>query len=128
MGLAIGMAELLSMLKAELNNRPDERKPSNNSQYTVKQALLSAFCVFFTQSPSFLEHQRLMKTKKGRDKAQSLFGLESLPCDNQIRNLLDPVPARNIFLQKRFPVPIVVIVPTKMAVLLITMPLLFPLW
>ena len=59
---------------------------------------------FFTQSPSFLQHQRLMKPKKGKDNAQhggwiwsgdptiphrqSLFGLEEIPCDNQITLLL----------------------------------------
>ncbi len=57
----------------------------------------TAFSVFFTQSPSFLQHQRLMKPKKGKDNAQSLFGLEEIPCDNQIRNLLDPIPATTVF-------------------------------
>ena len=97
MGLAIGMPELLSMLTAELDDLPDERKPSNNTKYTVEEALLSAFSVFFLQSRSFLEHQRLMKSQKGRDNAASLFGIETIPCDNQIRALLDPVPASTIF-------------------------------
>lgn len=36
-----------------------------------------------------------MKLRKGRSNAESLFGLMNLPCDNQIRNLLDGVsPAR----------------------------------
>lgn len=47
MGLAIGMPELLSMLSAELDNLPDERKQSNNTKYTIEEALLSAFSVFF---------------------------------------------------------------------------------
>ena len=34
-----------------------------------------------------------MKSQRGRDNASSLFGIEAIPCDNQIRNLLDPVPA-----------------------------------
>ncbi len=38
-----------------------------------------------------------MKPKKGKDNAQSLFGLEEIPCDNQIRNLLDPIPATTVF-------------------------------
>jgi hypothetical protein len=97
MGLAIGMPELLSMLTAELNNLPDERKPSNNTKYTVEEALLSAFSVFFMQSRSFLDHQRLMKSQKGKDNAQSLFGIENIPCDNQIRTLLDLVPASTVF-------------------------------
>ncbi len=102
MALTIGMPELLSMLTAKLDDLPDERKPSNNKKYTVKEALLSAFSVFFLQSPSFLANQRLMHTKKGRDNAQSLFGIERIPCDNQIRNLLDPVPASTVKGVKRY--------------------------
>ena len=97
MALAIGMPELLSMLSAELNELPDERKPSNNTRYTVEEAIKSAFSVFFMQSSSFLEHQRLMRTQKGRDNAASLFGIDRIPCDNQIRTLLDRVPASNVF-------------------------------
>ncbi len=39
MGLAIGMSELLSMLTAELDDLPDERKQGNNTKYTVEEAL-----------------------------------------------------------------------------------------
>jgi len=59
---------------------------------------MAAFSVFFTQSPSFLDHQRLMKSNKGKDNAESLFSIEKIPGDNQIRNLLDPVPASTIFM------------------------------
>jgi hypothetical protein len=97
MDLAIGMPELLSMLRSELNDLPDERKPSNNTKYTVAEALLSAFSVFLMQSSSFLEHQCLMKSQKGKDNLASLFGIEGIPCDNQIRILLDPVPASTVF-------------------------------
>ena len=97
MGLAIGMPELLSMLTAELEELPDERKKGNNTKYTVEEALLSAFTVFFMQSPSFLDHQRLMRSQKGKDNAASLFGIENRPCDNQIRTLLDSVPASMVF-------------------------------
>ena len=97
MGLAIGMPELLLMLTAELDNLPDERKPSNNTRYTVEEAMKSAFSVFFMQSRSFLDHQRLMKSQKGRDNAASLFGIDRIPCDNQIRTLLDLVPASTVF-------------------------------
>ena len=73
-----------------------ERKAGNNTTYQVEDAVIAAFSVFFTQSPSFLDHQRLMKSSKGKDNAESLFSIETIPCDNQIRNLLDPVPAATI--------------------------------
>ena len=89
-------SKLIGFLYQELKELPDNRK-GDNKKYTVNNAVKAAFSVLFTQSPSFLQHQRLMKPKKGKDNAQSLFGLEEIPCDNQIRNLLDPIPARTVF-------------------------------
>jgi hypothetical protein len=39
-----------------------------------------------------------MKSNKGKDNAKSLFSIEAIPSDNQIRNLLDLVPATTIFM------------------------------
>ena len=89
--------ELMQFLRQELSDLPDLRKPGNNTKYQVEDAVMGAFSVFFTQSPSFLEHQRLLKSSKGKDNALSLFGLKEIPCDNQIRNLLDPIPGATIF-------------------------------
>ncbi len=57
----------------------------------MEDAALSAFSVFFTQTPSFLAFQRTMEKSKGCSNAQSLFGVHKTPCDNQIRDLLDPL-------------------------------------
>jgi hypothetical protein len=70
---------------------PDLRKPSPNTRYTIQNAALGAFGIFFTQSPSFLEYQRQLNQRQGHDNAQTLFGVEPIPCDNQIRTLLDPI-------------------------------------
>lgn len=94
--VTIEASKLIGFLAQELNQLPDNRK-GDNKKYAVKDAGRAAFSVFFTQSPSFLQHQRLMKQKKGKDNAQSLFGLSEIPCDNQIRNLLDPIPATRVF-------------------------------
>jgi len=94
----IEIPELIQFLRSSLHDLPDERKPGNNTRYQVEDAVMAAFSVFFTQSPSFLDHQRLMKSNKGKDNAESLFSIETIPSDNQIRNLLDPVPATTIFM------------------------------
>jgi len=60
-------------------------------------AAVSAFSVFLTQSPSFLSYQRTMTDTKGRSNAQSLFGVHQIPCDNQIRDLLDGVEPQCVF-------------------------------
>jgi len=38
-----------------------------------------------------LEYQRQLQASKGRNNAQTLFGVQQIPCDNQIRTLLDPI-------------------------------------
>jgi hypothetical protein len=95
--VTLEIPELIQFLVEELHDLPDDRKPGNNTKYQVEDAVKAAFSVFFTQSPSFLEHQRLMKSSKGKDNASSLFSIKKIPCDNQIRNLLDPIPAATIF-------------------------------
>ena len=57
-----------------------------------------AFSVFFTQSPLFLAHQAAMAEAKGKSNAQTLFGMQAIPSDNHIRDLLDVVPPQQIFL------------------------------
>ncbi len=96
------MADLLDFdnLVAKFNRRlehlPDHRTGKNLS-YRIKDAALAAFSVFFTQSPSFLSHQRAMEKSKGRSNAGSLFQIEKIPCDNQIRSLLDPITPRHLY-------------------------------
>ena len=58
---------------------------------------LAAFSVFFTQSPSFLDHQRQLETGHGRSNCQTLFGIDRIPSDNHIRAVLDPVAPDHLF-------------------------------
>jgi hypothetical protein len=69
----------------------DPRKGKNTS-YTMVDAALSAFSVFFTQSPSFLGYQRSLEQAHGGNNARTLFGVHEIPSDNQIRTLLDSTP------------------------------------
>ena len=84
---------VINLIETQLSQLPDQRKSSPNLKYSVRDAALSAFAVFVMQSPSFLAQQRDMQRSKGRNNAQSLFQVEQIPSDNQIRNILDPVPA-----------------------------------
>jgi hypothetical protein len=87
---ALSWGQLLAILIATCQNLPDQRT-GKNSQYTISDAALGAFGVFFTQTPSFLARQRDMQRRKGCNNAQSLFGVAQIPSDPQIRNLLDPI-------------------------------------
>lgn len=81
----------VSKIHQVFDQLPDARMPSPNLRYSMKDAALGAFSVFFSQSPSFLSHQQAMQESHRRNNARSLFGVEQIPSDPQIRNLLDPL-------------------------------------
>jgi len=82
---------LKSILHRRIAQLPDYRKASPNTRYAIHDAALGAFGIFFTQSPSFLEYQRRLHHTKGHNNAHTLFDVTQIPCDNQIRTLLDPI-------------------------------------
>src|SRR5512144_834859 len=71
-------------------------RQGQNTRYTVVDAGLSAFSVFFMQSPSFLEYQRRLEQAYGNSNAQTLFGVHQIPSDNHIRHLLDATPPSQV--------------------------------
>lgn len=87
---------LIGRWRTVLAQLPDPRVGENCS-YTMADIALSAFAVFFTQCPSFLSFQQNMEKAHGRNNARSLFRVERIPCDNHIRQTLDPVEASELF-------------------------------
>jgi len=77
--------------------RLPDRRTGENSRYPMADIALSAFAVFFTQCPSFLSFQQNMAKAHGRNNARSLFRVGRIPCDNHIRQMLDPVAATELF-------------------------------
>ena len=85
----LSLQNLMGHFRQRWAKLPDLRKPNNNMKYAVADGVLAAFAVFFMQSSSFLAHQRLLQSKKGRSNARSLFQVDEIPSDPQIRNLVD---------------------------------------
>ena len=85
---------LVEYLRSVVERFPDER--TGDTTYSMADAALGAFSVFFTQSPSFLDFQRNLQVAKGCNNALTLFGIKQIPTDNQTRNLLDAVPPRTV--------------------------------
>src|SRR5208282_6302099 len=83
------LENLLGSLRTCLETFPDGRRGANG-QYSMADFGMSAFSVFFMQSPSFLAHQRRLEEGHGRSNCQSLFGMGKIPSDNRIRDMLDP--------------------------------------
>ena len=87
---------LIQRWRSVADGLPD-RRTGDNCSYPMADIALSAFAVFFTQCPSFLSFQQNMEKAHGRNNARSLFGVQSIPCDNHIRQTLDPVEASELF-------------------------------
>jgi hypothetical protein len=90
MAKPISFGRLRTVFLDACRRLPDARR-GRNTQYAISDAALAAFSCFFLQSPSFLAFQRQMEQRQGRNNLRSLFGVERLPSDDQVRNLLDPV-------------------------------------
>jgi len=93
---AHGFNRIIKGWRTVLANLPD-RRTGDNVRLLMEDIALSAFAVFFTQGPSFLSFQQNMEKAHGRNNARSLFGVERIPCDNHIRQMLDPVEASELF-------------------------------
>lgn len=93
---AFGQEKLVELIRKRFENFPDART-GKNLTYQMSDAALSAFAVFFMQNPSFLAHQKQVEKKHGKSNMQTIFGAHKIPCDNQIRNLLDSVPPDEVY-------------------------------
>lgn len=87
---------LIFLLKNCCASLPDRRSGAN-TQYLMSDIGLSAFSIFFMQSPSFLSHQRSFEKTRGQSNCQTLFGIERIPSDNHIRSMLDEVAPEHLF-------------------------------
>ena len=83
-----------NVLKGVLHQRivqlPNHCTAEPNTRYAIQAAALGAFGIFFTRSPSFLEYQHRLQHTKEHHNAQTLFDVQQVPCDDQVRALVDP--------------------------------------
>src|SRR3977135_890946 len=82
------LPSLLADLKAVCAAFPDPRQ-GRGGNIAMADFGLSAFAMFFMQSTSFLSFQRALEKGQGRSNCQSLFGIEKIPSDNYLRDMLD---------------------------------------
>ena|SRR3990167_7477593 len=56
-----------------------DKRAGNNTQYTIQDIVLSAFSVFYLQSPSFLSYPQEMEKEHSNSNARTLFEIEKIP-------------------------------------------------
>jgi hypothetical protein len=95
--IPLSLKVLLGFLHQAIAGIGEPRKASNATLYSLRDPILGAFCTFFMQCESFLEHQRQMQSRQGKNNAQTLFGVIEIPSTPQIRNILDKLSAQQLF-------------------------------
>jgi hypothetical protein len=93
MGKKARVSRFIQLLGELAQENPDKRAGRHNQIYEMADAVRGGYSVFFMQSASFLEHQRIMAQRRGRSNLESVFQMAQIPSDNHIRDLLDGVPA-----------------------------------
>ncbi len=75
------LGTLVDCLSAEVDGVV-ERREYSASKYRNRDAVNSAFSVFFFQFPSLLRYMREMEEEEKRSNVQSLFDVRGIPSDN----------------------------------------------
>ena len=57
--------------------------------YSLEDCYLSAFALFFVQDPSLLEFQRRFQERLQCNNLSTIFGVEHIPSDTQLRDVVD---------------------------------------
>ena len=78
---------LFRLLHSIFSSIPDSR--SGEVEIPLDDVLMSAFAMFSLKDPSLLafDHRR----QNPNDNFRTIFGINRVPCDSQMRAILDPV-------------------------------------
>ncbi len=79
---------LLDSLGEAAREVPDLRQATKVS-YSLEQCYRSAFALFFVQDPSLLEFQRRFQQQLQQNNLSTVFDVETIPSDTQLRDVLD---------------------------------------
>lgn len=74
----------------------DDTRQQSKVDFSLHDCLMSAFAMMFFQDPSLLSFQRRMKSSTHRSNLQTIFQVQSIPKDTQMRDLIDFLPTEPI--------------------------------
>src|SRR6267154_2789201 len=80
---------LFRLLRSGFDSPSDPRSRLDDVQVSLSDALMSAFAMFSLKDPSLLafDHRR----RDPNDNFRSLYGINRVPSDSQMRAVLDPI-------------------------------------
>ena len=93
---------LFGAVKKDFQKVPDHR--ADNTKISLDDALMSALAMFQLKDPSLLAFDK--RRREEPENLHTIFGITYIPCDSQMRTILDPVnlsslraPFRSVFRQ-----------------------------
>jgi hypothetical protein len=82
---------LMAISKTAFKKISEHRKNLNNSKISIQDAMMSGLAMFTLKCPSLLNfEERVMSVEEG-DNIKSLFKIDTVPSDTQLRDILDPI-------------------------------------
>ena len=86
----LSFQDMLEICEETFRKLPDSRK-GKNRQYKIRDAAMKGLSIYYMQSPSYRDYYTYLKAEYRRTNLKQMFGIEKIPSDNQLRNLLDPI-------------------------------------
>ena len=93
---------LLALVRKDFQMIPDAR--AENAKISLDDALMSALAMFQLKEPSLLAFDK--RRREEPENLHTVFGISTIPCDSQMRTILDPLalsslraPFRTVFRQ-----------------------------
>jgi len=74
---------------AERAGAISDRRRLNSVDYSIECCYRSAFAMFYLQDPSLLEFQRRFQQEVQSNNLATVFGVEDIPSDTQLRDVID---------------------------------------
>ena len=81
---------IVDLLATTFGEMEDSRAEAQLS-YPLHDTLMSGFALMFFQHPSLLQFQRALEQKRRRCNLQTICGVQEVPSDTQMREILDGV-------------------------------------
>ena len=94
------MPALLEQVKSNFIELPDYRK--KEGKFSLSDVLMSGLAIFSLKDSSLLEFDKKRSDPVRLQNLKNLYGIDNIPCDTQLRSILDKVPPhllRSIFVE-----------------------------
>ena len=65
--------------------------------HTIHDTLMSSFAMFYFRDPSVLFFQKKMENRKKKNNLRNLFGVETIPKETQMKEIIDEIPSWKLF-------------------------------